>query len=252
MSQELKWIVRTEEDRDAIASDLVAILMADQSRSSARELLRQAFVREWYAPFIVGFAVAGVLAILGMLGDLWNGKAWPPVLVGMMLFGSFTAFLAAFVRFWPSRFHSERWLRIHNLASEWTSKIDVGTTVEIGERGIVICERHSQVTLKWSWLQRVIAHERGVLLHGDATITIVFLPTRHLGDATNHSRAIDEINRLCSLYGKSDIARLSEILSDRDFKCENCGYNLRGATKPFCPECGFRIDVLEVENATRR
>ncbi len=31
---------------------------------------------------------------------------------------------------------------------------------------------------------------------------------------------------------------LAEFLSTRDATCERCGFNLRGLTGPFCPECG--------------
>lgn len=34
---------------------------------------------------------------------------------------------------------------------------------------------------------------------------------------------------------------LAAYLADRDVPCESCGYNLRGVTDAFCPECGLVI-----------
>ncbi len=34
---------------------------------------------------------------------------------------------------------------------------------------------------------------------------------------------------------------IEAFLADRDVPCPDCGYNLRGSRRPFCPECGLGI-----------
>ena len=36
-------------------------------------------------------------------------------------------------------------------------------------------------------------------------------------------------------------------LDAEDYRCGRCGYDLRGATKKRCPECGERFYVFDVE-----
>lgn len=44
---------------------------------------------------------------------------------------------------------------------------------------------------------------------------------------------------------------LAGFLSDRDAPCESCGYNLRGVTTLFCPECGAVIPRPPHEEVAR-
>ena len=42
---------------------------------------------------------------------------------------------------------------------------------------------------------------------------------------------------------------LREYLADHDAPCPSCGYNLRGAELPWCPECGRSIALSDVRAA---
>src|SRR5689334_18393067 len=46
-------------------------------------------------------------------------------------------------------------------------------------------------------------------------------------------------------------AVLREYLATRDITCDSCGYNLRGATDVFCPECGKVIPRPPAEYIAR-
>lgn len=47
--------------------------------------------------------------------------------------------------------------------------------------------------------------------------------------------------------GSPDATLLQAFLADRDVVCPNCGHNLRGSTRPSCPECGDPI-ALTITN----
>lgn len=42
------------------------------------------------------------------------------------------------------------------------------------------------------------------------------------------------------------------LLADHDVPCPRCGYNLRGASEPKCPECGEAFTLASVFESARR
>lgn len=249
MDRTITWTFEREEDRSEVADDLVRLVMSDRSKQEIRNARRQAVRREWYLPLLWGLAVIGALSLVIHWVDLRRGAPWSPLLSILLFFGAFSGLLVCLVGLRERRFYSEHWRQTRMAAATWAATYECGSSVTLGPDGIRVQDQHYQLTLRWTWLYRVAVDSRGILLLGSGGLR-VFLPSRLLQNGATHSEAVETINKYYEALGQSDVARITECLRGRDFKCENCKYNLRNASSAFCPECGFRINVLVVEAVT--
>jgi hypothetical protein len=103
-------------------------------------------------------------------------------------------------------------------------------------------EGGGQVTeMAWRHFEEVTRGDQFLLLvRHDATAHVV--PRRIAGS----DAAQQELVGLCNQWIKDDgggaAYAVAALLFERDLPCPKCQYNLRGQTRPLCPECGSTLD----------
>ena len=70
-----------------------------------------------------------------------------------------------------------------------------------------------------------------------------FVPKRCLGSGEEAKARAEQIKAWARARGGTQEATLFALLADRDARCADCGYNLRGVRSTVCPECGVPIEV---------
>ncbi len=79
-----------------------------------------------------------------------------------------------------------------------------------------------------------------VIVKHDATAHVI--PRRVAGGDSSQQ----ELTQLCKQWIKDDgggaAYAVAALLFERDLPCPKCQYNLRGQTRPLCPECGIALD----------
>jgi hypothetical protein len=249
MDRTITWTLSKEEDRSEIGDDLVRLVMADQGKKSIRDARRRAVRREWCMPFIWGLAAIGAVFAIALFEAI-RGSSGPHLAWAVVLFvGACGVAYGIWGHFRSQRFYGEFWQQTRQYATLVSSTLRVGSEVSVGPDGIRMRGSDLEFFVAWTWPRRVVVDKGGILIIGEGAATI-FMASRGLQDGVTHAQAVETINAYYEASGRSDVARITECLRGRDFRCENCKYNLRNASSAFCPECGFRINVLEVEAAT--
>lgn len=249
MDRTITWTISREEERSEIGDDLVRLVMADQGKKSIRDTRRRAIRREWFMPLIWGLAAIGAAWAIGLVAEVRTGVPRQLVWSAVLFIGAWGAAYGVWFHFRSQRFYGEFWEQTRHHATLWSSKLQIGSELVVGSDRICVRERDLKVCVAWTWLRRVVVDKGGILVLGESGMTI-FMASRCLQGGATHAQAVETINAYYEASGRSDVARITECLRGRDFKCENCKYNLRNASSAFCPECGFRINVFEVEAAT--
>lgn len=125
----------------------------------------------------------------------------------------------------PQKFHNIRF-RLDRTGVGWT---DDDTRVEV------------------AWKAFPAVHERGRVMilerrEGDP----IYIPLRHLGESVDRALARHKILTWLHEEGGGQRVSIPAMLATRDLPCVSCKYNLRGVSKPACPECGSEIEWRHV------
>ncbi len=95
--------------------------------------------------------------------------------------------------------------------------------------------------MAWRHFEEVTLGDKFLLLvKHDATAHVI--PRRVAGTDSSQQELVGLCNQWIKDDGGGTAYAVAALLFERDLPCPKCQYNLRGQSRPLCPECGIALD----------
>lgn len=113
--------------------------------------------------------------------------------------------------------------------------------ITLGPNGFGYRGDGESAEMAWRHFEEVALGDKFLLLvKHDATAHVI--PRRVAGSESSQKELVGLCNQWIKDDGGGAAYAVAALLFERDLPCPKCQYNLRGQTRPLCPECGSALD----------
>ncbi len=234
---ELEFTPTLDEMTDGYADLLRSDL---EFRRLCAEYRRSRSLKAFLLSLILGL---GLLSLPGLLGrQLYSHPVLTLAIFGL---GPYAVYLVTS----PSvrRFMEHRsWSISRRHCVDRARTLCAPMTVRLETDGVRVRGPTGEALIGWAGLNRVASGESGILIATQRAAGFI-VPRSAFPDEGAMEAFVARIEESQRRNGAhlDDLAR--DVLNGLDTRCPMCGYNLKGAGRVICSECGFPLDRMHLE-----